>query len=236
MILKNSTSPSLLALLFLSASCGQIPERFDCGTEKDLSIEQRIEQCNETKTLANGQALSLVARKYVKAIVDNASSVVIDQQFGEIQEFHKDPSTGLIWQTSSNNIALSQEDAKKICESKKALNLRWRLPSHIEFLKFGNFTKDEKQSVDQNHQIKEIFESTFDRRYINNFHFWTSSIAPTNNKALLNSNNKRPLVFKETSSEIAPSSNSNKPFLVQCVSDGNFQAEEKKEDPKKPKK
>ncbi len=228
---KISCALPFIAIIIF-ASCGQNPEKFDCGIESNLSIEQKIEQCNETKTLANGQELRLVARKHVQEILDKTSSVDNDQQFGEIQEFHQDSKSGLIWQTSSNNLARSQEEAKKICDSKRALNLIWRLPSHVEFLKFGNSPFNEKESVDQNYQIKEIFEPTFDKRYINGFHFWTSSIAPTNNKALSNPNNKRPLIFKNIKSEIANTS-SNDAFLVQCVSDGSLQPKHKKEASKK---
>jgi hypothetical protein len=212
-----------LISLIIFASCGQNPERFDCGTGSNLSIEQRIDQCNETKALSNGQELSLVARKHIQTTLDKTSTLETSHQFGEVQEFHKDPITSLIWQTSINNLALTQNDAKKMCENKKTLNFKWRLPTHTEYLKFGNL--NDKENKNENNQIKEIFESTFDKRYISGFHFWTSSIAPTNNKALSNPINKRPLIFKNTRSEMA-STSSNDAFLVQCVSDGTLAPKE----------
>ena len=225
----SSAFPFIAIIIF--ASCGQNPEKFDCGIESNLSIEQKIEQCNETKTLANRQELSLVARKYIQADIDKTSTVQIDQQFGEVQEFHKDSNTGLIWQTSLNNLATSQEDAKKMCAEKKALNLKWRLPTHTEYLNFGNPQINNKEGSKENHHIKEIFESTFDKRYISSFHFWTSSLMRTDNKSLSNPGNKRPLIFKNSRSEVSNESSRNV-FLVQCVSDGFIISKTKKE-PKK---
>lgn len=218
---KNTSHLVLLSTLTLITSCGQMPERLDCGTDSDLSIEQRIESCNETKTLSNGQKLNLIARKYVQPTPESSSSVENNQHFGEVQEFHKDPHTGLIWQTSINYKALSQQDAKKICDNKKALNLKWRLPTQTEYLSLGNPGKDGILES-QNHQINEIFETSFDKKLIGKFSFWTSSSVGANKK-------KQALIINSASTQLE-NANQADSFLVQCVSDGTSQPEEKKKE------
>ncbi len=221
MTIKNTSNLVLLSTLTLIISCGQMPERLDCGTDSDLSIDQRIESCNETKTLSNGQKLNLIARKYVQPMPESSSSVENNQHFGEVQEFYKDPNTGLIWQTSINYQALSQQDAKKICDNKKALNLKWRLPTQTEYLTLGNYVKN-GTLLSQNHQIDEIFEPSFDKKLIGKFSFWTSSSLGANK-------NKQALIINSVDTQ-PKNANHAESFLVQCVSDGTPQPEEKKKE------
>jgi hypothetical protein len=207
-------------LFFLLTSCGQQSVGIDCGADDNLSIDQRIYECNETKFLTNDQELTLVSRQFIYSNFTSQKN----HQFGEVKEFHKDPKTGLIWQTSLNNLATSREEAQKICKELKALNLNWRLPSPTEFLLFGNltnrsFTFDKERKA--NPHIKEIFELTFDNKSkkVSDYNFWTNSFkySVDENSASKNLMNKKAIVFNVETSKAEDSIDQSK-RLVQCVS------------------
>jgi hypothetical protein len=237
MLTFKLTPPSSLLKLFtlslLMCSCGQNPERFDCGTDKSLTVDESLNECEQIGFLSNDLDLHLVARKFITATNSFSfdSSIEDDQQFGEVQEFYKDPSTGLIWQISLNNLAFSQEEAKEICEKKKALKLVWRLPTQDEFLSLANPTNRRlTEHPDKNFLIKEIFSVTLNQSPKKNLNFWTSSVKQVvGNYKKLSKENKS-LIFKES---IAEASTSKDDFLVQCVSDGTLAHKETDKNKKK---
>jgi hypothetical protein len=213
MVQKIIKPLSLLTLLFLSVSCGNSTkslanlvnqnrennsvEKFDCGLEEGLTIEQRIKDCgNVEKHLSTGQVMKLVAMRTGQDEVLSA-------------EFYQDAETGLIWETGINSEATSREEAQKICREKTDLNLRWRLPDANDFLRVGNKSNNQ----DHNLTVAEVFNSI----YIDGTaSFWTNSQVPFLkffNKAVL---------FKNIQTRVATSEDynlKNNVILVQCISE-----------------